>query len=188
MLNVHCETCEIISGHKGGFRKEENIIKLNGDWVINHYGKLSDGYVGYLVLSTKDHIKSWEELSDDNLKALGLNIKWITKNLKCYWEKQFSPKDILEQVYFAYFNDSAWIHHIKGQEPDTEVLNSLHVHFHVLPRTHKMLEICHGDMMAFDLLKLRDCFPLEYICLREDDERILNLINYLKNKATWEQL
>jgi diadenosine tetraphosphate (Ap4A) HIT family hydrolase len=174
----NCEVCEIINGKMEGFRSKQNILKLRGNWVLNHYGNPSSGYLGYLVLSTKEHLTGWDKLSSDDLINLGLNIKWIDINLRECWGDKF-PQDPIEQIYFAYFNDSAYILKIQGKTHNTSDL--LHVHIHILPRTKKMLKICNGKMMAFDLLKLRERFPLEYIC-DDGDKRKLDIMKCLKSR------
>jgi len=171
---MSCEVCDIISGSKGGFRSKANILNLKGDWVLNHHGT---GYLGYLVLSTKEHLTGWDEISSNNLQNLGPNIKWIDVNFRKCWRNKF-PQDPIEQIYFAYFNDSGYILEIQGKERDP--LNQLHVHIHILPRTKKMLKICNGNMMAFDLLKLREHFPLEYICDDNDKQKIDLMIRLKK--------
>jgi hypothetical protein len=175
---VSCEVCEIISGRKGGFRSKDYILELKGDWVLNHYGDSSKGYIGYLVLSTKKHLISWDKLSSYNLQYLGQNIKWIDINLRKCLNGMFR-KDRVEQIYFAYFNDSAYILHTQGKARN--VGDFLHVHFHILPRTKKMLKICDGNMMAFDLLKLRSQFPIEYICDKNDKNKY-DLMSSLKRR------
>jgi hypothetical protein len=174
-----CDVCEIIKGCMGGYRSKEYIIDLPGGWVLNHYGNPESVYVGYLVLSTKEHETGWNKISSDNLKYLGLNINWIDTNLKDCWMEIFD-EDPIDQIYFAYFNDSAFINQIKSKEYN--IFNSLHVHLHIQPRTKKMLRICNGDNLAFDLLKLRNRFPPEYIYDYHDNRKI-KLLNHLKNKA-----
>jgi len=168
-----CEVCKIIKGKKEGIHDKEYIIDMNNGWTLNHCDA-SNWYLGYLVLSTTRHVKDFCELENCEPKALGLNIKWINCYLKGWWNCEYKPEDSIEQIYLAYFNEAPYK---QGLTDRKELDTQLHVHIHILPRTKKMREICGVQILGWDLLKIRNCFPVGYIC---DYDKRKELMKYLK--------
>jgi hypothetical protein len=168
-----CDVCKIVCGGKGGIHNKEYILDMKNGWTLNHCDA-SNWYLGYLVMSTTCHKKNFYELTDKELNSLGQNIKWINCHLNSWWEKNI-PNDKIEQIYLAYLNESAYKRQLSGEELDEQ----LHVHIHMLPRTKSMREICGVQILGWDLLKIRNCFPVHYIC---DFGKREELMKYLIDK------
>lgn len=126
-------------------------------------------------MSTTDHVKNFCELKNEELNALGLNIKWMNCYLNSWWNCKYKSSDPIEQIYLVYFNESPY----KLGLTEKALNDQLHVHIHILPRTQKMREICGVQILGWDLLKMRNCFPVGYIC---DYDKRKDLMEYLKNE------
>lgn len=174
-----CEVCEILDGKREGIHNERYIIDFENGWALNHCNA-SNAYLGYLVLSATKrskhtHIKDFIELDDKDLRALGLTIRWVNSQLKQYWAREYTP-DRIEQICLAYLNESPY----KKKMSEGDVSQHLHVHIHILPRTEAMRNIADGQMLGWDLLKTRDCFPINYLL---NDGRREKLMEHLKQQS-----
>jgi len=54
-----------------------DIVRLPGKWMLNHYQDKEQGFLGWLALQPELHTEQWDDLEDEELKALGPNIKRI---------------------------------------------------------------------------------------------------------------
>ena len=115
-----CKGCLISEGRGESVGK---IIKLEGNWVLNHYSG-SEGYLGWMALQPYEHRMSLVDLNDQELRALGPNVKLVQQLLDDYWRETF-PKDELVRLYMTYFFESVF------NTPDP---SSYHLHIHLIPR------------------------------------------------------
>ena len=155
-----CELCKISQGKDYDVTERGGIIKLKGNWTLNHYGG-KEGFLGWLILQPQYHREQLRDLEESESKALGPNIKDIEITLRKYWEKHFS-KDPMERMYVIYFSES-----------------SAHLHFHVIARPKSIRELtlcrkaCSGyseiqsepvKVEAWNMPFATKCrrFPLEY--------------------------
>jgi diadenosine tetraphosphate (Ap4A) HIT family hydrolase len=116
-----CSGCEISQGLKsvpGG------VIKLPGDWVVNHYGG-AEGFLGWLALQPRFHRMALSELTDRELQNLGPNIRSLDRGLSQYWRLRY-PSDPVERVYVVYFFESEF------ESPP--MARPYHLHIHIIPR------------------------------------------------------
>jgi len=77
------------------------------------------GFLGWLALQPELHAEAWDDLEDDELKALGPNIKRIKQALR----KHFSEHNV-ERIYVIYLFES----------PFDEPPGQHHLHIHLIPR------------------------------------------------------
>ncbi len=172
-----CVCCEITQGCGKGYQKI--VVELEGGWVLNHFGTSKETYLGRLVIQTKEHRTDFGELSAKEATTLGTNIQRINYSLRQYWVKIY-PEDPIELIHIAYLNETPYIRRLSGKE----LLNKLHVHMHILTRTQKMgeaLGYC-AEKIGWHLVDYVDKFPSDYIDITEDDQRVLDLMDYL-NKS-----
>ena len=172
-----CECCKIIGGEGKGYQKV--IVNMEGGWVLNHFGVSNETYLGRLVLQTKKHRTDFDKLNLNEERTLGSNIKRINSHLRQYWSKIY-PEDPIELIHIAYLNETPYIRRLSGKE----LLNTLHVHIHLLTRTQKigdMLNYC-AEKIGWHLVAYVGKFPDEYKVSDEDDEKVIKLMNYL-NKS-----
>ena len=160
-----CFSCDVVAGKKVGFQAKEYVIELNGGWILNHCSA-SNAYLGYLILATKKHVEDLNKLSSNEAKALGINIKSIHDSLTAYWADNFD--DQIERLHVAYLNEGPFI---------DKNMNESHVHFHILPRTKKMIPDYNGNKIGWHLLDYVKVFP-EYLTKSDDDKK--NLMIFLK--------
>jgi hypothetical protein len=171
---AECYSCDVIAGKKSGIQAKEYVVELEGDWVLNHYaGK--GGYLGYLILQTKQHRAEFFELTSSETNTLGFNIQRINQCLRHYWSSKY-PDDTVERVYIAYLNETPYIRYHSGLITGEAILEESHVHFHLLTRTREMLRKLNSENLAWDLLKNLDRFP-DY--LRSSDNDKISLMEYL---------
>jgi diadenosine tetraphosphate (Ap4A) HIT family hydrolase len=159
-----CDGCKTSKG-QGDVRKWGGVIKLNGNWILNHY-RGEEGFLGWLALQPRYHREELTQLEADELEALGGNIKKIDEALGEYWSKHFKGDEI-ERVYAVYFSEY-----------------SKHLHFHLIPRTKetkRFLYTC-GSIIPWDVPKISSCpcFPPKYRTEKGESEEVLKLMRCLK--------
>ena len=167
-----CEVCKIIKGQEEGIHSKPYILKLKGGWVLNHYGEPTRSYLGYLVLTTKQHVPDFDELSLEEARTLGVHLRCVNKVLREYWKSSF-PNDPIQRVYTVYFNETPYIKHLKGNA----VSDASHVHMHIMPRTKKMGEICNAQKLGWEFINTIGCFPKYVLC---GVEKKIALMEYLR--------
>jgi diadenosine tetraphosphate (Ap4A) HIT family hydrolase len=121
-------TDEYDDGCKGCIRSQDRdnvpggIIEMPGHWVLNHYAGL-EGFLGWMALQPKYHRMTFAQLTDEELKTLGSNLRTIDTLLTEYWQENFK-NDPVERVYVVYFFESVF------DEPSSK----FHLHIHLIPR------------------------------------------------------
>ncbi len=148
------------------------IVRLDGQWMLNHYQNDEQGFLGWLALQPELHTEQWDDLEDDELKALGPNIKRIKRALR----KHFSD-DSVKRIYVIYLFES----------PFDEPPGKHHLHIHLIPRFAKMDSLLReptnsgSGINAWKLYQLREelksDFPEEY---RWDGQKIEALMEELR--------
>ena len=175
-----CECCTIIDGEGSGFRANNYIVELEGGWVLNHCGG-ENTYLGYLILQTKCHRVDFGDLSPEEAKSLGMNIKRINDSIRKYWESIY-PEDQVELVHVAYLNETPYIRRHIYLSNRPQLSRESHVHIHLLTRTRKMgeaLGYC-AEKIGWHLLDNVSRFPPNYLNIEEDDTPVVDLMDYLK--------
>jgi len=179
-----CKSCDLSRGRDepvGG------IVRLDGRWMLNHYRDQEQGFLGWLALQPELHTEQWDDLEDEELKALGPNIKRIKQALR----KHFS-EDNVERIYVIYLFES----------PFDKPPGKHHLHIHLIPRFASLApllkDFCFPDINAWNIYQLtgerkysswwqwllcsrwwrRNAFPEEY---RWDDQRIEALMKELRS-------
>jgi len=175
-----CECCTIIGGKGSGFRAKNYIVELEGGWVLNHCGG-GNTYLGYLILQTKCHRVDFSDLSAKEATSLGMNIQRINWSLRQYWSAIYG-NDSIERVYVAYLNETPFIKRLSGQK----LLEASHVHMHLLTRTKRVGEALNydGQEFAWHLVENIGKLPRDYINVSDNDIRVINLMNYLKESLS----
>ena len=180
-----CICCKIAKGDGCGFQKI--IVNMEGGWVLNHFFADEGTYLGRLVLGTKEHQTDFGKLSEKEATTLGTNIQSINHSLRQYWAKIY-PKDPIELVHVAYLNETPHINRHVYLLSKEQLSKESHVHLHLLPRTKEMgeaLGYC-AEKIGFHLVDVDNVkkFPLKYRNLDENDIRVINLMNYLKESLS----
>ena len=167
-----CYSCTIAEGKGKGYQAREYVVELDGGWILDHCAEKEKTYLGYLILATKKHRKDLQHLSLEERRTLGMNLEAINHSLRKYWRDHSDEfDDRIERVHVAYLNEGPFINKDKN-------MNKSHVHFHVLPRTTKMMPRRSRNRIGWSLLELVDKFP-EY--LRSSDTEKKALMLYLKH-------
>jgi diadenosine tetraphosphate (Ap4A) HIT family hydrolase len=161
----NCFSCDVAAGKKNGLQDLKYVVELDGGWILDHNSD-EKSYLGYLILATKKHVEDLDKLSLEQASTLGINIKRINYSLKKYWLANFD--DVIERIHIAYLNEGPFI---------AKDMNGSHVHFHIVPRTKKMIPDYNGDKIGLHLLEYFDKFP-DY--LRKSDTNKKELMIYLK--------
>jgi diadenosine tetraphosphate (Ap4A) HIT family hydrolase len=161
----NCFSCDVAAGKKNGLQDLKYVVELDGGWILDHNSD-EKSYLGYLILATKKHVEDLDKLSLEQASTLGINIKRINYSLKKYWLANFD--DVIERIHIAYLNEGPFI---------AKDMNGSHVHFHIVPRTKKMIPDYNGDKIGWHLLEYFDKFP-DY--LRKSDTNKKELMIYLK--------
>jgi hypothetical protein len=81
----HCAGCQRAQGlHSipGG------VIGLPGDWSVSHYAG-GEGFLGWLALQPRFHRDRLQDLTKEELLALGPNLRALDFGLTEYWKLQF---------------------------------------------------------------------------------------------------
>lgn len=187
-----CMGCIISQGKNDNINKRGGIIKLDGDWILNHYGG-GEGFLGWLSLQPNDHIVNLSDLSANQLKSFMPNIQNIDKVLRKFWSKNFK-KDPIDMVYLVYFFESLF-----EKQP-----GSSHLHMHLIPRpkSFKKLKIftdiaCNTKLgnviiektstepIGWRIYLASKCtdFPPEYKVPKnkEGDKKAQNLMDFLRS-------
>jgi diadenosine tetraphosphate (Ap4A) HIT family hydrolase len=175
IYKADCKGCQLSRGDikpdVGG-----EIINLEGDWTLNHYGG-SEGFLGWMALQPRYHRIELSELSGDEVQALGGNIQKIDLALRQYWALKFED-DLIERVYVVYFAEST-------VNPGA----TWHQHIHLIPRPRSLGQLLRGyskdkSVEAWRTPKLRPCeknFPKRYLVGKGcPNERAL--MTYLKEQ------
>ncbi|MFC1767939.1 hypothetical protein ACFLZ2_05310 [Candidatus Margulisiibacteriota bacterium] len=161
---------------KNEFKPVGDKISLKGGWELNHY-QGEEGFLGWVALQVKrscSEVKDLADLRENELKALGPNIKDIDDKLRSYWKKNKAFRhDPIERVYVVYFFES-------GLEPN----NKHNLHIHLIPRPVS-LQLMHG-WKIYDATKQPE-FPKRYKIFRCENKEIThasgkemgNIIDYL---------
>ena len=162
------------------------IVKLDGNWVLNHYGGL-EGYLGWMALQPRFHRMSLVDLNDQELRALGPNVKLVQQLLDDYWSETF-PKDKIVRLYMTYFFESVF---------NTPKASPYHLHIHLIPRLELLEPVLreYSDGLVNDedeyemvstinawrtpTITTQRAFPNEY---RKNDKSYKKLMEWLKNR------
>jgi len=135
--------------------------------------------LGRFVLQTYDHRPDWGDLSQLEIATLGINLQRINSSLRHYWIKKFD--DYIDQIYIAYFNDKPY----KNTDIPKDIYNKLHVHMHILVRTHdtrKELikkQIRLKDALGWHFIDYINKFPKIYQISSNGDDKVKQLMEYL---------
>jgi diadenosine tetraphosphate (Ap4A) HIT family hydrolase len=124
-----CFGCMISNGQEKNVKKRGGIIKLKGDWILNHYGS-SESFLGWLTLQPKNHLTYLSELSKYQASSLVTNIQNIDKALHDYWGKYFGTNELL-LIYTVFLFESFL----------EKELGTCHLHLHLIPRTRSLDEL-----------------------------------------------
>ena len=148
------------------------IVRLDGKWILNHYQQKDQGFLGWLALQPELHTENWGDLEDEELQALGPNIKQVKQALREYWKEHF-PKDKVKRIYVVYLFD--W----------DELPSQFHLHIHLIPRFDKLAPLLKEkgvqDINAWNIYRLtsrKNDFPKEY---RWSKPRIEELMKELRS-------
>jgi diadenosine tetraphosphate (Ap4A) HIT family hydrolase len=178
-----CEGCKISQGIT-----DRKIIKLDGDWILNHYGEAKQRFLGWMALQTRYHRMELGNLSKAEAAALGKNIKKIDIALRKYWSI-FFKEDRVKRVYVVYFLEGVY---------DKPNPSPYHLHIHLIPRTEafdEFLRVTKDDgsstIVAWDIYKLRQKleshqnssqqYLQKYLLKEGEGEDSKNLMKYLKS-------
>ena len=82
------------------------VIGLPGDWSVSHYAG-DEVFLGWLALQPRFHRDRLQDLTNEELLALGPNLRALDLGLTQYWKTQF-PDDSLQRVYVVYFFEAAF--------------------------------------------------------------------------------
>lgn len=167
-----CEGCKISQGFE---KRVGGIIDLDGSWILNHYhGR--EGFLGWLVLQPRFHRMKLTDLTEDEVKALGINIQNIERALCQYWSIH-SPRDPIEKVYMVYFHES----------------EEYHLHIHLIPRSKKLGQRNPSEKAAWKICKLAprwNGFPRQYRLrakrskkneIKINKQKVVDLMAYLRD-------
>lgn len=163
-----CKGCHI-SGELGDDLPIGGLVRLPGDWTLNHYGG-SEGYLGWLALQPYEHRMAFSKLSPEELCHLGPNIHKVEKYVCMYWKQTYAG-DPIEKLYVIYFFD--------GGDP-------YHVHLHLIPRFKHM----DTKLQAWNVPEatMSATFRSEYQRGTNDSDKevyekqVWSLMNYLREK------
>ena len=181
-----CEVCKIIWEEGECIHDKRYKFFLTDGWALNHCAD-SNAYLGYVFLTaaqttkTKPHAYDFDSLRLEQRTALGEYLSWIQSKLKEFWKSNFQ-NDEIEQVYFAYFNESPYKKLCQKKMKIKDVKNHLHVHFHILPRTKSMRKICNGEMLGWDLLKIAKTVKQEYLYDLKNKKKLMLFLKKEANK------
>ena len=106
---TNCESCARIKQRDAGRAPDWDAIVRTDDWDVVHCYDTS--LLGWIVLVTRRHIESVDQLTDAEAEALGYLLKTVSVFLKSYLG--------CTKTYIMQFAEHP-------QHP--------HVHFHVVPR------------------------------------------------------
>ncbi len=173
-----CKGCIRSQGTEDENKLWGGIVKLNGDWILNHYMG-EEGFLGWMILQPRCHRMKLADLKSNELSSLGENIQKIDIALGNYWKKYFEP---LERVYVVYFFESVYA------KPEPE---KFHMHIHLISRPKSFDKLLREYNVSNSiessspnawriptLTKYKDMFPEKYI---KNKEKVTNLMSYLKD-------
>jgi len=168
----NCYSCTIAQGEGKGYQAPRYVVELDGGWILDHCAETENAYLGYLILATKKHRRDLQHLSREEINTLGINLEKIIVNIRKYWIDHLDKfDDRIERVHVAYLNEGPYINKDKN-------MNKSHVHFHIFPRTKRMMPRRSRNRVGWRLLDLIDTFP-DYLRSRDSDKEALML--YLKH-------
>ncbi len=176
-LDNGCEGCKISSGQRDTIGKLS--IRLNENWVLNHYNDYQQGFLGWLILQPYFHRMEWSDLAVEEAATLGPNICKIDSTLRKYWGINFGD-DSIERLYVTYFHEGIF---------DRPKQNPYHLHIHLIPRTKKigllLQEVIDGITMvnAWRIYTSTEnsSFPTEYRIRRFDGKKAYHLMTFLRD-------
>lgn len=160
-----CKGCKISQGDE---EPRGGIIKLDGNWILNHY-QGPEAFLGWLALQPSCHRMELRDWTEDEAKALGPNIKRIDEALRGYWEKTF-PEDPIERVYVVYFFESAYEWPPSGYH--------LHLHLIARPRCFRGLQRNGGSLVGWRIhdVKTHPSFPVKYRPMEENVRKLMDAL------------
>ena len=162
----------------------EGIILLNGQgtgWALNHYGS-SEGYLGWIALTTVEHREQISDLSPVELMELGPHIQHVDQYLRDYWDARFHG-DPVEQVYVNCLMEG-----LHDQQHGKPTPSPWHLHFRLIPRFRSLDPLMReyqstwsSGINAWDVYKVgkRPDFPLDY---RPNKDNTKDLMRYLAER------
>jgi diadenosine tetraphosphate (Ap4A) HIT family hydrolase len=140
--------CEGCSRSQGNDAVMGGIVRLSGDWILNHLGGPS-GFLGWMALQPRYHRMELAELTPEEAAALGSNIQRVEAALRQSWFMKF-PEDPIRRMYVVYFFES-----IFDKKP-----TKFHLHIHLIPRTEMYGEWLQDSeqsgIIAWDIYKIGD--------------------------------
>ena len=181
---AECDACKLLlpasdPEHKPPYRGG-GIILLDGQgtgWALNHYGS-SEGYLGWIALTTVEHREQISDLSPVELMEIGPHLRQVDQFLRDYWERCFH--DPVEQVYVNCFMEG--LHDLKYSRPAP---SPWHFHFRLIPRFQSLDPLMReyqdswsSGVNAWEVYKLskRADFPRQY---HPDKDNTKALMDYL---------
>lgn len=159
---------------------------LPGSWVLNHYAG-EEGFLGWMALQPKCHRISFAELTDEELQALGGNLRTIDNLLTQYWQETFK-NDPIKRVYVVYFFESVF---------DTPP-SQFHMHIHLIPRFVSLEPLLREypkrrteaeypstiNAWTIPLITSRETFPRQY---RPEQANVKALMRWLRARLETEK-
>lgn len=153
-----CKGCEVAQG----YGTVGVVVTLPGGWTLNHYSG-REGYLGWLALQPCEHVTTFADLNEGELRALGPNIHKIENVLSGYWRRVF--RDRIERLYIVYFYEGC---------------GPYHLHMHLIPRFASLDD---ETLQAWNAPRATRCarFPAQYQRGGPDFEKhVCDLMNDLK--------
>ncbi len=177
MINHHvlfdprCRACQLAHA------QDNYAVDLGGGWTVNSY-RGSEGFLGWLALTPRQHRVRLCELTRREAASLGSVIQWLDSALSAYWQAAFSD-DPLQRVYVAYFSETV---------DDPNESERWHLHWHVLPRPRSLRWVYEDSDRGVWGIHRAHCdprFPTRYKLEgrgeeRARDSRVQALITFLR--------
>jgi len=173
-----CKSCDWSHGRR---KPAGGIVRLDGQWMLNHYQNDEQGFLGWLALQPELHTEQWDDLEDEELQALGLNIKRIKQALRKYFSE-----DSVKRIYVIYLFES----------PFDEPPGQHHLHIHLIPRFAKFDVLlreygkptiggkCTSGINSWNIYRLTqlNAFPEEYRWDKQKDtQKVKALMKELRS-------
>lgn len=179
-----CDGCQRSDGC-GDVADRGGIIRLPGDWILNHYGG-REGFLGWMALQPKFHREQLQDLKPAECKELGRAVRNIEEGLRKYWKQHFH-RDPLTRMYVLYFSEY-----------------SEHLHFHLIARPKSIRELtlrrksCNGyveiqneqvKVEAWNIYLATKCraFPAQYKIWKDDEIQkaiVCPLMNWMRKELS----
>lgn len=119
---VYCKACDMV--HREVVEDLLDVILLGEHWTVNQYMGES-GFPGWLVMQPIRHRMRIQDFESEELQEFWVQFMRVESALREAWPKVF-PGDVVERVYITLFFEN--------------VEKVWHLHFHVVPRTKRMME------------------------------------------------